>query len=313
MARGENTLRKGFTKSEPDGWRYLPWITRELILSVVLGAWTSLKDDAASYDGVIKLHQEFFKYVASQWGRVSSYSLNYDPIIVEALDGLSYRRGFLPNGTFSDQDLTFAAESVLAQLHGGVGFVPSRNTTRWEGDYENAQRARVREIVHSGHSGGLGMKGQHASSYVVTSPDKLDPLAGEVFSVYYQRFAADMLASELVVLIGIGFGDDHLNAFLTHLPLAHPGQTLLVVDLRSADEVRSLLTAPKGFDFLARLARIPGHHFAAHPGQQLGELAANIPKPGYGRFSQHIDLYAMGTKAFLEDSPAWDALLVPSR
>ncbi len=304
----EDTLRNRYTKSDPDGWRYLPWITRELILSIVDEAWRHLQDDTERFERVLALHKTFFDWVTAQYDHVSVYSLNYDPLMREALSPLRFRMGFLQSGMFSPNSLSFEPR-LLAPLHGSVGFVPSSHGVRWENDYAQAQTARVREIVQNAHAGGIGMKGLHASTYMVTGLDKLDPFSSGAFSSYYQRFSADALAADMIVLVGIGFGDDHLNAFLTHLPLARPSQRLVVVDLKQPDEVRSFLNSPGEFDLLPRLASVSGDFFAVDPEASLEELERSIDAQGYGRFTKHIHLYARGTECFLKDRSAWPVLL----
>ena len=91
----EDTFRKQFPKTERDGWRYVPFLSREVILETVLHAWNELK--GSRKDEVLKLHRKFLKNAAKKYDQVRVYSLNYDPLLLEAIQPLSgYSTGFPP-------------------------------------------------------------------------------------------------------------------------------------------------------------------------------------------------------------------------
>jgi hypothetical protein len=93
------SLRALAPKSSRDGWRYVPWLIREIIIEVILRAWE--QEDPATKNQTIQTLRDFFFAVRQRYARVHIYTLNYDPLIVAALDHTgSYRSGFNPSGEF---------------------------------------------------------------------------------------------------------------------------------------------------------------------------------------------------------------------
>ncbi|MEM3859525.1 MAG: hypothetical protein QW478_08990, partial [Candidatus Micrarchaeaceae archaeon] len=71
-----------YTKSNPGGWGYVPFLAREIIISRILELWN--EEDREEDE---KLNQSFFSSLSSEcsYNSICIYSLNYDPLLYESL------------------------------------------------------------------------------------------------------------------------------------------------------------------------------------------------------------------------------------
>jgi hypothetical protein len=170
-------------------------------------------------------------------------------------------------------------------------------------DYRAAQKLRISRVVAGDIAFSLGMKGQHASSYIVTGLDKVDPFSVNPFSAYYHHFTRDALQTSRIAVVGVSFGDDHLNSFLTNLPQERKGQSVLVVDFKTAAQVAAFGTAPYGSDvLLLKLAQLTGARFPFDVTAHINKLASDVGSKGFGQFANQITFYAKGTVDFIADA-----------
>lgn len=294
----EDTFRKQFPKTERDGWMYVPFLSREVILETVLHAWNELQ--GSRKDEVLKLHRKFLENAAKKYDQVRVYSLNYDPLLLEAIQPLSeYSNGFLDSGEFAPH--TFATgPGTLALFHGSVAFFCQDGKVRLSAEYSAAQEKRINNIVLGKHIGAFSSKGLHANTNMVTGLDKSDQLVLNPYATYLHHFAIDAFDSSAVCVIGWSFGDNYIKAFLTNLPLERPHQRVVVVNRRTKEDV--LEYAKTGDEFLFKLASTTGDTFPYFPTQAFQRLAKDVGKNGFGKFSAHTWFYGKGTEDFYDDA-----------
>jgi len=294
----EGTLHKKFPKSDSAGWRYVPFLSREVILTTVLHAWRELQGPRR--DEALALHREFLINVAQKYDQVRVYSLNYDPLLLEAVRPLGeYGTGFLNSGKFAANKFGTDPGS-LALFHGSVAFIPTTRQVKFDYNYVAAQEERVKSIVLNTHIGDFGMKGLHASTVMVTGLDKLDPLVLSPYTTYLHHFAIDAYDSDCVCFIGLSFGDDLLKAFMTNLPLERPRQRIVVVDRKTQEDIAGF--ANSGDEYLFNLASITGDTFPSLSLEFIQDLAKAVGEKGFGKFTDHTWLYARGTEDFYREA-----------
>lgn len=294
----EGTLHKKFPKSDSAGWRYVPFLSREVILTTVLHAWRELQGPRR--DEALALHRKFLEDVAQKYNQVCVYSLNYDPLLLEAIQPLTgYSTGFLDSGMFAPHKFGNTPRT-LALFHGSAGFVPRNGKIMLHKDYVTAQEERIREIVVENHIGAFAGKGVYANTYLVTGLDKSDHLPLNPYTTYLHHFTIDAFDSDAICVIGWSFGDDYIRAFLTNLALERPRQRVVVVDKKSGDEV--LNAAKNGDEFLFRLAATTRDSFPMYPTEAIKSLAKDVGKSGFGQFSEHVWFYGKGTEHFYDEA-----------
>ena len=293
----EGTLHEKFPKSDSGGWRYVPFLSREVIITTMLHAWCELQ--GPQRDEALALHRKFLKEAVDEYAQVDIYSLNYDPLLLEAIQPLTeYSTGFLGSGKFAPHKFG-NTPGTLAVFHGSAGFVPCDGKIMLHRDYVPDQEERIHEIVDKKHVGAFASKGLHANTYLVTGLDKSDHLTLNPYATYLHRFAVDAFDSNAICVIGWSFGDDYIRAFLTNLALERPRQRVVVVDKKSAEEV--LNAAKRGDDFLFKVAATTGDHISMHP-EDIKRFADDVRKSGFGRFSEHTWFYGKGTKDFYNEA-----------
>lgn len=121
----------------------------------------------------------------------------------------------------------------LLHLHGSVhmGFSHDRPETPlgelfWYDDREEA----LRHATYNG-SGKRRMDGtEFEIAAVITGLDKLSRLQQRPLSYFYSALAEDALRADLILVVGCGLGDLHLNNWLTEARLQSPRPPIVIVD-----------------------------------------------------------------------------------
>lgn len=154
--------QNAYRNSDKDGWRYVPFLARELLISTILCLWN---DSNPAIQKGIKTNSKFFKTLLDGFKSVNIYSLNYDPLIYESLKNINaFSTGFDRNNIFQSNDF-FQADNVIAFVHGQVGFEPFSNQMRSNDNYFAAQGNRMKGVFDSTTNStrylSLGIKGVH--------------------------------------------------------------------------------------------------------------------------------------------------------
>lgn len=163
------------------------------------------------------------------------YSTNYDDFPMQATDG--FFTGFEKfSGTCArfngEQFWGHANEHALFHLHGSVHMAfgePGKTNIGELCWYED----RAEAIQHSRFfgSGERRMDGtQVVRSPVITGLDKLSRIQQRPFCYYYASLAQDLMAADVIYVIGSGLADLHLNTWLHEARSKHRRTPLLFVD-----------------------------------------------------------------------------------
>jgi hypothetical protein len=201
--------------------------------------------------------------------RANIFTLNYDALVEKAADAIgvvlfdgfvgTVRRVFRPESY--DHDLYFPAETTegrvhrldrvfhLFKLHGSITW--RAQAPDWDNPY------------------GVSATGTSAAEdapLIYPTPTKYGETLGMPYAELFRRFASAVVRPQSTLLvIGYGFGDEHVNAIIRHA-LAIPSFTLVVVD-----------PSPPAPD--------PAGTFLAKRYRRLWLLAGD----SFGRFSTFVD------------------------
>lgn len=176
----------------------------------------------------------FFEVLEQQYvPRV--YTTNYDDFVAQATQG-RYFTGFTQrHGDHSDFDgKAFWAEwgkPALFHLHGSVhmGFsVPGEHQIGdivWFDD-----KAVARRQARFNGSGVDRMDGTHVErGAIITGLDKLGRLQQSPYAFYYSALNREAMEADLILVLGSGLADLHLNTFLKAARRARPDVPILYV------------------------------------------------------------------------------------
>jgi hypothetical protein len=211
------------------GWNYVPFLCREVIINAIIELWESCDKTKA-----IEINKQFFTSVLEQFEIVSIYSLNYDPLLYEAIkqikvkgskkghvhDDKGFETGFI-NKEYFNSKYFYLNDNVVAFLHGHIGFVPygGKDGLYFEENYLNAQKQRISNVAwdYGGHCR-KGPKGIHYNVSIISGLEKFEGFYDNPYAYYIQRFSEDIMdeANEYIVFIGSGLGDAHINLFATN-------------------------------------------------------------------------------------------------
>ena len=168
------------------------------------------------------------------------YTTNYDDFVLQAVPDLYTGFAATPSTTpkrfDSDQFWHEEDRASLFHLHGSVhmDFAAPHVTSGAVGElfwFDD----RATALKHASFSGGtrasLRMDGSsYVPSAVVTGLDKLSLLQQRPLSDFYSALARDAMLADLLIVIGAGLADLHLNTWLAEARSRTPVPPLLFVD-----------------------------------------------------------------------------------
>lgn len=163
------------------------------------------------------------------------YTTNYDDFVSQATHGRYFTGFTTPHGDHRDFDAAaFWSEwdrPSLFHVHGSVHMGFPLPLDHHIGDlawYDD----RAEALQHAKHrgSGRPRMDGtQLEPCAIVTGLDKLGRLQQSPFASYYAGCSRDAMEADLIIMLGSGLADRHLNTFLTLARRARPDVPILYV------------------------------------------------------------------------------------
>ena len=225
---GEDNIQRQELESKK-GWNYVPFLCREVLVNAIIELWESCDKEKA-----IEENKQFFASILEKFKSISIYSLNYDPLLYEAIKQIKVKgskrlgetelnvdkiiaTGFSNGKNFNSKEF-FLSDNVVAFLHGHIGFVPrgGKDGLFLNQIYPNAQKIRISDVANGReryHREGL--KGIHYNVSITSGLEKFESFYNNPYSCYILRFSEDVIKSEYLVFIGSGLGDYHINLFAT--------------------------------------------------------------------------------------------------
>jgi len=310
------------------GWNYVPFLCREVLVNAIIDLWETCDKEKA-----VEINKQFFTSVLESFDTVSIYSLNYDPLLYEATKQIkvngfkrlgeteheadkAFETGFSNNENFNLKSF-YRNDSVIAFLHGHIGFVPQggKDGKYFEEDYLNAQKRRISDVAAGrGCYCRKGPKGIHYNVSITSGLEKFESFYDNPYACYIQRFSKDVMESKYIVFIGSGLGDMHINLFATNAwRLAHgyDKEPQNVLRLRKPEvELRKII--------IVTLCQVDGEfrHFLCMTdiGRRLFDLVGkegismyevevdhSMKNNGYANINRDWFFYSKGTKKFFSE------------
>ena len=220
--------------------RYVPGLLRNVILDYVARRWQELDDKGREL--AKDRYRGFLQALAGEFSEISVYTLNYDPLLYEAVRDTGIMTTGFENSPRVFRKVSFwSSQRKLAFLHGHVGFVlHDGREMRLVDDYRAAFADRMNSMKR-GH-GILAVPDGYRitfNTFMITGHDKWLGLDNEPFVSYYQSLAIDIPKVDLVVIIGYSLRDQHINLLWRHLTRMNSKLKLLFVDKWTPEEITS--------------------------------------------------------------------------
>jgi len=314
------------TSTNPNGWEYVPFLARELIIEYILDSWNKIEEKRK--EEIKDINREFYsKLLEKHFESINIYSLNYDPLLYESLSSLKenkrFETGFEDNNENKfDKQKFFQSQNVLAFFHGHVGFVPGGNLSEnlsgnlnspmkfYHENYKDAQKKRFEYCFPiastSNPSVGIGAKGMHFNRYLITGLDKIDAFSENPFASYIHRISKDISEANSIVLIGTSLNDYHLNSFLVNsLVISKNAEIVFVTTKNSIKEFISTLKSANE-SLIARIWDITRDKMIemVERRKELEKLTQKLEnrvkeaENSIINFSKHIKIFGGGTEKF---------------
>lgn len=237
---GREQLKRIFLSDmDTDGWLYVPFLAREVIISAIIELWNNSKSIEKSVSKI----RDFFDFM-KEFGRTSIYTFNYDPLIVEALKQSDDFTFSFDSKGFQSSEFLNTQKNIVSFLHGSVCFVPQNESNKviFNLDFNSAQKQRFSNLfLYTNKQTRIqtsGMKGQHFNTYLVTGLDKFEAFYSDPFSTYLTRLLYDLQESDYIIILGYGMNDEHINAFLSNSLSINPKKKFLFVTYMKEKEFK---------------------------------------------------------------------------
>ena len=211
----------------------LPFYIRELISDFVTTYNTSL---LTNYSIERLEEQTIFLKTLSQWcDKLSIHSMNYDDCIMHSASKLEIGNYFDAIGKF-DKEAFMSAKKVLTHLHGSPHFVPvyqyiagDSSIVRFTNYTSDASDERWKIArIHTGlYTNGIVCP--DFNHYITTGRSKGSHFYNQPYSAYYSRLINDIDQSDIILIVGYSFGDQHINQLLK----GNKKALIIVVDFES--------------------------------------------------------------------------------
>lgn len=219
------TLEEGYNTAI----EFMPFDVRHYLLQHIAEHHAPAKD-------AYKAWGDFFYRMTKESYSISIFNLNYDRLMMEIAEhseqnGICFCTGFDLGAERSEFDSPtfYKAKNILAQLHGSVNFVPCSDNSKgmyvdYFQDLKEASNARMKYMYPA-----ITQDNRRDYNWaMVTGLSKFEYIAKEPYATYYRRLIHDLDESDIVLIMGYGGGDRHMNMLLKS-PLTK-GKNLFVVD-----------------------------------------------------------------------------------
>lgn len=211
-------------------WTCVPFLFRQLITEEVANLHANHK--AATYNNLSQLQTNFVSSI-SNGQTINIFTLNYDEIILDAIQNLNFITGFNYQGRF-DVRTFLAAPKTISFPHGHSRFSYDDEGILY---HANSQTANIYRLNHIGAIDSTQTKYLTESSYaysfntfISTGQQKEPTFDVNPYAIYYQKFASDCLKANKIYVVGYSFSDPHFNRMLLNFLKISQSNKIIIVD-----------------------------------------------------------------------------------
>jgi hypothetical protein len=299
-----------FSRSPRSIWFDVPFLARQLLAEAILAI-----ERAADYDARCRQQRDFLAHLMHR-GPANITSLNYDESLAQSTAHLDIETGFRDERF--DVRAFFSSRNAIAYPHGHIRFVPTNDGILLAHDGHAAHERRWEGLKPSSRiktkTGDETPLDKTFDTFLVTGRLKDLALNENPYAAYYQRFATDLCATDLLIIVGYSFGDEHFNRFIINYADQDPDRRQLLIieyDSKPFDMKMAWQPGEKLFDILRKtkagkkqslpFTLPPGSVDFKHASYTYAREVDEINARGYGILYPGITYDRRGYQHFLED------------
>ena len=220
-------------------WDWVPFLFRQIIAEEIADLHQNHKVEA--YCSLTNLQTQFISSI-SEGKSINIYTLNYDEIILDAIQNLGFTTGFENQGRFCVNTF-LSADRTISFLHGHSRFSFDDDDIMYHATSQEANKhrldklpagnnikahdqTRTKHFIDSSYSYAF-------NTFISTGQQKESTFDINPYSVYYQKFACDCLKANKIYVIGYSFSDLHINRIISNFLKISPCKKIVIVDFLS--------------------------------------------------------------------------------
>lgn len=211
-------------------WDCVPFLFRQLITEEVADLHANHK--VATYDNLTQLQTDFVSSI-SKGQSTNIFTLNYDEVILDAIQNLNFTTGFNNQGRFS-VDTFLLANKTISFPHGHSRFSFDNGGILFHSNSQIANNYRLNKIGAHGKAQTRYLTDSSYSysfnTFISTGQQKEPTFDVNPYSTYYQKFASDCLKANRIYVIGYSFSDPHFNRMLLNFLKISSSNKIVIVD-----------------------------------------------------------------------------------
>lgn len=226
----------------------IPFLAREIITNAILRSLKKFQDSE-----LLTKQGEFIKFLADKSSNVSVISFNYDDILdrtLKAINSEDYPSPYFCNGFTKEtsdsyeMDLEKLTESPysIVFLHGSILFSYKRNgrliykDSRYGAEVDRWLSLMERYYPKQTSVGQQGVNTIDFNTFIVSGQTKETTMINTPFNRFYQKAVDDIYKSDVIVIIGYSFHDDHINSVLSYYVETRKDYKIIVVDKQEIND-----------------------------------------------------------------------------
>lgn len=210
-------------------WDCVPFLFRQLICEEIDNL--NINHRSNNYNALNTQQERFVKSISN--GKCFNiFTLNYDEIILDAIQNLNFETGF--NNTRFDLNLFLKSERTISFPHGHTRFSYDDDGILYHPNCTVANAYRLQHISSHDRTQTKYLSNSTYSysfnTFISTGQQKEPTFDSNPYSIYYQKFASDCLIAHKIYIVGYSFSDSHFNRLLMNYLRINPKNKLFIID-----------------------------------------------------------------------------------
>jgi hypothetical protein len=211
-------------------WDCVPFLFRQIMTEEISDLHTNHKDP--NYNVLTQLQTAFVDSISDNQA-LNIFTLNYDEIILDAIQALNIDTGFNNLGRF-DLNRFLLATRTISFPHGHSRFSFDDDGILYHLSSQAANTYRLNNIAAINRTQTKYLTDSSYSysfnTFISTGQQKEPTFDVNPYATYYQKFASDCLTANRIYVVGYSFADPHFNRMLLNFLKISPANKIAIID-----------------------------------------------------------------------------------